>query len=412
MIWAIENAGCIFVKRKEFITIMISRDFFDISTLIIYVIMAISSAVFIKKGALLSQPDGMYSNNRIKLNRWHILFIIVLTMFATFRCVGSRIGGTDAMNYIREFEGSSSITQAIFNNTLSIKEFVFAFYTFVLRCISPDYHLYFFVSYLFIAFTYICFFCKYANKIESKIPYVYLFFFFLKTFCSLRTGLAVAVFLWAIIFIDKKILSALLMICAVFVHRATIIYAMFYLFYWLFQSKIKRKSGRTIFAFCVAIVFLMQAVAMVLKPYILQLGFINATDYYYIASDRGGSIFTRWIMFLPQILLLFIFLFFKKRNDDTANEVISTCVIFDIIIIPFALSMGLFRANEYMFMPRLVLWSHYVTLIETRFIAKTRANKLIYRGIVFALFMAWFLFRLTHEWYDLGIMYYRLGGII
>ena len=387
---------------------MISRSFFDLITLIIYILVALVSAYILKRASVYSNGTG-----RMAINRWHILFILMLTIFASFRCVGIRIGGTDTLNYIRDFETSTTLLNSIESNFTSFAEIVFALYTFCIRQITSDYHIYFIISYSLITLSYVMFFNKYGNKYNSIIPYFYLMFFYLKTFSSLRTGLAVAVFLLALVAIDrKKFLSLFLMIMAVFIHRSTIIYAMFIAFYWFFEKNIKKKSGKKIFVTCAALSVGLVLLANVFRGYILRLGFLNSTDMYYISHGSATNVFASWIMFLPQILLLILFLIFRLDESDEKLDFIKVCVVFDIIIIPLALSLGMYRANEYMFLPRLVLWSHYVSLIENKYMAKSRGNLFIYRTIVFSMFMAWFLFRLTHEWYDLGLMYYRFGGLI
>lgn len=387
---------------------MISETFFDLTTLIIYIGMSLLGA-----GVLKQASAFQYDSDKVKMNIWYIGYICIFTAFATYRYVGIGIGGTDTLSYIQNFKDATTLKGAMIGNVTSFSEVVFVFYTFLIRKISSDYHVYFLISYFIITLAYIVFFSKYSKKFDSKIPYLYVLFFYLKSFSSLRTGLAVAVFLFAIVVIDKKkILSLFLMIMAVFIHRSSIIYAVFILFYWIFERKIKNKSGKKIFMICAILSVGLVGFANVFRRFILQFGFLNTTDSYYISHGSSSNVFANWIMFLPQIILLVLFLIIKLDESDKQLDIIKVCVVFDIIIIPLALSLGMYRANEYMFLPRLVLWSHYVSLIENRYITKSRESLIIYRAIVFSLFMAWFLFRLTHEWYELGLMYYRLGGFL
>ena len=74
-------------------------------------------------------------------------------------------------------------------------------------------------------------------------------------------------------------------------------------------------------------------------------------------------------------------------------------IAFDCIIIPVAAVFGIWRANEYMYLPRLSLWGVIVFSIAQKFARNSRS-------LIYLLFFIWLVYRILREWEPNGLMPY------
>lgn len=382
----------------------------DIFTIITYLFMALLIFGRTKK-ALYKERFLSGTNNRVSAYSrayWKtiICLVIILTFVATFRMVGTDIGGRDTLNYINEFLQSSNMEMS----TDFLSEWLFSAYLIFIRYFTDNYRWFFFFSYLFIAWTYFLYIKKYGSTYYSSIPYLLLAWAFVKNFSSVRTGIAVALITIALVYIEKKkILSLILMIASIFVHRMSLLFIFVYLFYYLFK-KYGLKISKLKLAIFIAIFISISVIAATrLQEIVSKFSILNSTDLWYLLHNKGNTLLEVWPMWFAHVLLLMAYLCvsrFETKESKQKIASVKTIFMFDIIILPMALTLGMYRANEYFFVNRMILWGYVVSLGQHYFADN---SKKVYKTMILLLFVFWFVFRLISEGYDLGIMYYRFA---
>lgn len=199
------------------------------SSLILYIVLGFIcflSCFYAKRRERITEIKRRVAN--IEYLPWILSWIIV----AAFRKVNSNVGGTDAPDYIQYFEHSLEIES---DNT----DIVFRIFNILIRSFTSDYHVYFIIYYGILIFSFILFINQFARKDSSSIPLCILFFLFLRSFTSMRSNLAIAFVLLAIVYLRKNNLFKTLIFCilAIFTHVSSFVYVAFVIFYYLYRRK-------------------------------------------------------------------------------------------------------------------------------------------------------------------------------
>ena len=147
--------------------------------------------------------------------------------------------------------------------------------------------------------------------------------------------------------------------------------------------------------------------AISLRDQVIAMGLLDGTDAWYIKQSAGSSILSRWPMYFSHILLI-IAMMFSGTKIGHSKEILFLKVlcIFDIIVMPASVVVGFWRANEFLYVARLMMWGH---VIYVNTIGMSRKIKLVFNLMVAGLFVAWLVFRIYSEWDDLKIMPYVIG---
>lgn len=399
----------------------------DIASIFVYLLMGFFGFFCIKKAMTGNGEVRLFSPRVVFPKRYlaYVAFVAVFTFFASFRLVAENVGGADAENYVQIFLQSLNPEFTYLDRV----EPGYLLYCQAIRLFTDDHKVFFAISHGIIAISYCLFVEKYCPKNGSAVPFVLLVFLYLKSFCTLRSSLAVAVLLLALVYSDKnRWISVLLMIGTVFIHRMSIAYAVFPVFYFLFKKVINRLSGiflaGFVFAFGLLGVFAARGVQFVISEWQI----LDALNTSYLTRNEGVSLFTKIPTLLPHILLFAGMTVFSRKLEQTeTTKTIKIICCYDLIIFPAALILGFWRANEYLYVARLVMWSMLIPhgeslvkqlIFETEFICRNRIVQKIfkneqqlacvYRLGVAAAFWVWLIFRIYSEWNSLKIMPYIL----
>lgn len=376
---------------------------FDYATLLIYLIIGILGASLIGQGIKYSNGNELIKTN---FNLYYKLFIVLFVIFATIRKVDTFIGGQDALSYVNDFLSANN------TSVLSIEldsEFVFYLFEKIIRLFTDNYKIYFFICYFIIALSYVVFIKTFAKSNEYLIaPFILLIFLYLKSFCTLRSSLAVAIFMFGLsIFQKNKKTGVIFILSTFFIHRMSILYILFLFFYLLLGTKVKKISGIKLGMFTLVLLVVAYLGAISLRDQVIAMGLLDGTDAWYIKQSAGSSILSRWPMYFSHILLI-IAMMFSGTKIGHSKEILFLKVlcIFDIIVMPASVVVGFWRANEFLYVARLMMWGH---VIYVNTIGMSRKIKLVFNLMVAGLFVAWLVFRIYSEWDDLKIMPYVIG---
>ena len=391
--------------------------YWDINTLILYLFMGIISelCIFNVYKRKMKQSGMSAVKKRKNIPEEYILLFLIWEIFACCRLVAPNIGGADSNGYARYFEqcletGSSSG----YLGYEAHAEILYKLLCKGIRLLTDDYHVFFFVCYGIIIVSYILIVEEIFPRIASSVPFVLLAFVYIRGFVTLRSILSASILLIAIAKLYKKRnkTAVILAIASVFFHKATIFYALFILFYFLYiKKKISRKAVVIwIATACVASIF-----AQRLLPY-MDLPFLSTGSYVYFSQQSlklsfwGGG----WKMVASQLLLAVAVWMFNKnidkiaKTDETVKEnnqiaFVKLVCYYDFMMIPVSYILGVWRGYEYFYIFRLIMWGIIIDIIKKKINKRNR----IFMSILFFLgFVSWFIFRLYNTWEDSRIMPY------
>ena len=354
----------------------------------------------------------------------YLVLVLVFTFFATFRKVGTMLGGADAQNYSNYFINCFNPESYEYG---LISEPLFRYFAQFIRLFTDNPRVFFAISYGFIALCYCLFVEEYCPKDSSMIPFVLLIFPYLKAFCTLRSSLAVAVFLIALILVEKKPwLSICLMISTVFIHRMSIAYAVFFIFDRIMGNTVIKTQGVKLGKLLFLVSFIGIWSARLVQWVVPALGILDTTDNWYLLQSMGTSLIFSLPMYFAHLLVFFFLVLFGDRVNTKHWVRIKSFLAFDLVIIPATILLGFWRSNEYMYVVRLVAWSQlipageavlsevyekYRTVIKRwiKLEVSKEAFVKIYRVALACCFAGWLVFRILSEWDDLKIMPYILN---
>ena len=379
--------------------------YFDIATVVLYIIIGMVGVICINAMMQPNPHRKAYLDKRDYSKVSFYCFIILYTFIAVFRKVSSGIGGSDAISYILNFETilQGSLLEYALNRKL---ESGFQLFTSTIRSVFSDYHIYFFIIYGFISFSYIKFIKEKCPNCQTYIPFILLMYPYLRAFNTIRTSMAVSFVLLALIIMDKKKWTSLaLMIASVFFHRMSIIMILVWPYYYLFRNKvykISRSKLLLVVGFTVVIVFIVTQYIQSILGVVIEL---DDRDIGFATRNQDNNPFERYPLVLGHLLLFATLIWYYKRikwNDSTIY--LRTIFIYDFYLIPVCVILGMWRFVEYFYPVRLALWCVILDSLMTR--NRNRPKDVTIKIVSFLLFTSWLVLRIFKEWEPVKISPY------
>lgn len=383
--------------------------YWDYTSLCIYLAQAIIGMVCLKYMIKDTESIGSVKN----LAQPYVLgLLLVWTLMAAFRLVGREIGGTDALNYIRDFYNCLTPSKLSKHSTGDI---CFLWMQQIVRRFTDNYHIFFIVVYGFIAIAIVTFIKRFNNKIFCSIPLVLAFYLYLRGYNTLRSNMAIAFILLGLVSVaDKHYKYAyFFMLCSMLTHKAGILYAMSIPYLHIAINRgIKPKYIAIV---GVSLLFLVPIV----RDRFIEYASMNEMNGAYRSYARSAMKNNDWLSgstenFMQYLLSLIVIVSTPKirrvfSNCDmyiyqTVNMLLYICY-FDMMMIPFNVMMGIWRGNEFFYIPRLCMWGVVIYVYTRNTDSGMKANVYL---LLFAYFIAWFVFRLNRTYEASDLMPYIL----
>lgn len=371
--------------------------YFDIGSLFLYIIIGLAGAI------CLNLSINYKTNPLYPRNNGYILFFLIYVILASARMVTVGAVGTDALGYEEIF-----LTSLTSTSRFEEQEFLFGIFNKGIRLLTDSPVIFRFVCYSIITFAYIFFIKSFCIKGVSCLPFIVLMIPFLKSFNTMRSSMAIAVILCGLVFLkDRRTLWGVILICiSVLIHRMSILYVLFLPFYGIFKHYRYTNSNIKLIIVVSALTITGYYLALQVQQYAIALSLLDGTDAYYISKNVDGSILDAAITIIPLILISIMWLICNKKLEyNTDICFLEFMVSFDIIIAPIAYILGMWRANEYFYIGRLVFWSYLIPVFYSGFKVQSRV---IIKVLLAILFTAWLIYRITREWEPCGLMPYKL----
>lgn len=383
--------------------------YFDNGSMLLYVLLGLISMWAVQKAKIIEVKTGKMAS---VLNKHYIAWGIVWVIVAVFRKVAFKLGGTDALNYIGFFEKCMHPNVESFYSHF-YNDICYRWVNQLTYIFCSDYHAYFLVIYAFIVFSMMYFCSNYIPKRTNYVPFILLFYLFLRSFNTIRSNLAISVLMVACVFLLKRKYSVafIVAIISVLFHKSSALFAMVIPFCWYFRTKtISLKFALCLFVISIIAVPVLQIFAI---DFITEQE-IDGAYQSYISGNMGSSFWQAgWTIAFEQMLLGAFMLFSYRKmqratetNDDFDNsrmKIIWNICVFDMLLIPINFGLHIWRGYEYFYVARLVMWGYLIYLWVST--CHRQIRPLINFMLVIA-FISWMIFRVYSTWEDSGLMPY------
>lgn len=383
--------------------------YFDITSMVLYSLLGLLSMWAMQKVKIQE-----FKTNTIQplYNKYYITWSVFWIIIAVFRKVAFRIGGTDAENYIGFFEKCTHPNVESFYSHF-YDDICYRWVNQLAYAIYPDYHIFFFITYGFFVFS-IIYFCNYfVTKKCSFVPFVLLFYLFLRGFNTIRSNFAISVLMVACVFLLKKkyYLAVFIAIISVLFHKSSALFALVIPFCWYFR--------KNIITLKLLFILLAVSICIVSTLQLFAINFITSQEVdgayqSYISMNMGSSFWEGfWKIAFEQMLLgAFMALYYKKIKDVTENndnldairiKTLWNICIFDMLLIPICFGLHIWRGYEYFYVARLAMWGCLIYIWLLKFKQTLRPALKLF---LLLCFISWMIFRVYNTWEDSGLMPY------
>lgn len=376
---------------------------FDLITLMLYLTIGLVTVLLVsmaeKNTKLQIIGDDQAKTYTLLGKVIYSLLFLILVFFACFRYVDVGIGGSDALVYIDWFkDGIRPGFDLISVITLKQQEPLFFAMTFIIRSITDNYLIYFFVIYSIIIGAYLKFFSRNFESRMMMLPIILFIINYIYSFSAIRSSMALAIGLLAIDAYrrNKKMHALLLGIIAFLFHYSSIIIIVFFLFYEVYNRKIFKRKLSLTFALIVTtiimVVFLDQASTI-----------LESTKYRaYLSNPNNlrGQLPT--IFFAIITLLNHKSLIMKMGN----KKIYIYCVYFSALLIPAVINLGAYRLHSYFDFPKLVVISFLIVVFGEKFSKKNKWDRFLIKYSLGVSIVAWTIYMIIRTSLPAGLMPY------
>lgn len=340
-----------------------------------------------------------------KNNLYILIYIILfglLNFIAVFRYIDVKIGGTDAIAYIKLFNEATLVPFNLIKIiTLNGKEYLFYNMFYIFRIFTIDYHYVFFLIYSIIILAYIVFITKNFKTTKRYIVLMLMILPYLNSFNVIRNSFAGAIGLIALNKLkdNKKVTFYILSIIATLIHYTAIILIVFEIYNSFFKKKILKKSKNIKVIYALIIIL-----ELILYPVLIN----------YLANSGYSTYLGLQYSLLGYIPILILFIATEitkkdltKRIEEDENIIFYNAFIFYCLLLPILIPFnGPSRLNIYFEIPRFIIWGYVLDIFQNRIKQFKGRSEYIYNFILTAIIIMWIIFRIFRTWEAAGIMPY------
>lgn len=344
-----------------------------------------------RKGNNLVQWAGIYSNvKHIRINWPYILMFLLLLFVFTFR---SENTGADTIEYVKIFKASTQLVE--FNNlldTFNYYEPLFLLVNYLVRLITENYTVYFFVCGCIISYSYVRFIYTFWDAKKNHLFLVIFAAAFHYDLNVLRSALATSFVLLSLCSIYEKryFKSVMLIMIGILFHYTAIINIPLPIFYYLIEKKEKISKKKT-----VVLLFIGMLILFVIVPKLS--GILSFTRYQsYLGNMNTVNILGLWNIIAT--IGLAILMFHSKKIKTRRGNCLVVFALYNIVPLILNINLGMYRVTGFYLMPRISLWDEKISEYKG-------SNRLIVNGISLILVLIILLFKMSRYSSNPGFAY-------
>lgn len=392
--------------------------------MIFYIVLAFMAVWVLQRAYVEKWVNGNEAEQKTGNN---ILFVVIIwTFFATFRLVEMGAGGKDAAAYKMFFE---DCLNPIYTDWMEhvAGDYGYLWLNKIVRTISNDYRVLFAVVYGLIAWAFLSFINFYMPRQISYAPFILAIFPYWIGFNTLRSTFAAAILLMAMIAVGEKkwVKAIVIAVFAASMHKMIALYALCIIFCWAFKNRDLKVHH------VILMIVLSSAVAKIFQPWFIQyteeVDLSGAYGAYARTSLETDFMDNFWKIAFEQMVLGAAMVVYYKRTqrllaDEEDDEyrwkmhAVWLMCAFDMIMIPVSYIMGIWRAYEVFYMPRIVMWAWLIGMVGEH---KYPRYKLLLDNGALLLMLAWLIFRFYRIYPEAALMpyifdweFFSLAGIL
>lgn len=380
----------------------------DIASLLLYIILGCISMLAIKR---IKEIEYKTAKKLTLMSKPYIIWFTTWIICSIWRGVDSGIGGSDAISYITYFENCLDPNyNGIYVNHLDIGYEILCK---LIRLFTSDYHILFFIVYGVIIISYQLFIKEFCLSQIKFTPMLLIFLVYLMGFNTIRTSLSIAFILFGLVLLNRKKFKVAIIsfIYSCLVHKASIFYVAFVVFYLLNKKFTLKLWHKILWA---GFIFIIAKCSQNILIYTNFNQNLNGSYSYYAEMSLNSNFFDNgWKIAFGQLLLLGVTVLFKgiiqkdirKKSsiDQERFKMIYLMCVYDFMMIPVCYILGIWRGYEYFYLPRLIMWGEVIFALSKLF---TKKSRIIFSIGVFFGFICWMTFRIYNIWEDSCIMPY------
>ena len=352
------------------------------------------------------------NRREVAIYDYRLLFLTaILVIVASFRMVTNHIGGTDTPNYITLFNHCNDSSWQNWNWYLHT-DIGFRYFTKLIRLLTNDYHIYFIIIYSLQVVAILLFLIEFLPRKSNYIPCILLIFLYWRSMTSIRSNVAGALMMYALVFLNRKryFWMVFFAISMLLVHKMSFVFFMFFPVYF-YRKKLTIQRGAIL-------IFVLFSLVGVFRQYFLlffqevDLGGAYQ-DYVYnnVNSDFGDNF---WKIAFEQMILGFFMVInykgFNKHIQGLSKDqqkvllLVWFICLFDLISIPICFALNIWRGYEFLYIPRIVMWCEILYLTDRKM--KDKSNRLFVQALYLMAFSGWLWFRFYKMYESSNLMPY------
>lgn len=361
--------------------------------LFIGIIVCLLSKIGVKKRKDndLAQWASINSNVvHIRINWPYILMFLLLLFVFTFR---SENTGADTIEYVKVFKASTQLVR--FNNlwdTLNYYEPLFLLINYLVRLVTENYTVYFFVCGCIISYSYVRFIYTYWDARKNHLFLILFAAAFHYDLNVLRSALATSFVLLSLcsIYEKRQFKSIILTIIGSLFHYTAIINITLPIFYYLIEKKEKINKKKTIVLLFTGIMILFIIIQKMLE-------ILSFTRYQsYLENVITVNILGLWNIIAT--IGLAILMFYSKRTKTRRDNCLIVFGLYNIVPLILNINLGMYRVTGFYLMSRISLWDEKISKYKG-------VNRLIINGISLILVLIILLFKMSRYSSNPGFAY-------
>lgn len=342
----------------------------------------------------------------------YLFVYFVFIIIGVFRLIDSYHGGTDTPGYIYKFLN-------IFNPIYAEgTDFVFKLINMAVRYFTSDYHIYLFVIYFIMLYSFVKFLNSYSLSWSSSVPLFLISYLYYVGFSSMRSNLAFCLLLIALAFYvrNQYKLAIVLTTCSCLTHISLIMYAPVLLFCYTlknFDIKLWHIAVAIIIAYGIGL-FLQHSFIAGTFAFLDDVG-SGAYASYATKSLYRNSIIGFIVVNFPSIIMGITLMLFIEKIKNLIKQlaeyeafIVKTLLmicIYDVLMVPITYSLGVYRGYMYLMVPRLLMWGIIFIVISRFFLIPKKLVNIV----GFVVFLVWIYTRFEAMYESSQLMPYMIN---
>ena len=362
-------------------------EYWSWSTFFLYTSVGLVVSYLCYKGKCVLNNNSTPSIRYIQVgNIYFFLAWLILVCLASFR---STSVGPDTQYYVSDFLNKTTVSfdwKTLFS--FHQIEFGYQYYVYFIRSFTQNYHVFFFITYGFVAFSYLKFIHYFFDKNDGFLFLPIIIFFYVNNMSGVRGAIAVSFVILSFIMLDKdRYLGAMVLTLIAFSFHYTMIYNFYIIIVVaLFKRKVFENKR---FLWILA---LLASVGVASIGLTFLKGLFTGTKYNHYASvDANELSFLGSIIYVIYGIICVVYYKQLIINNKTKTSLFISLAF--LITYPVIYITAAYRIPNYYALPRLMIWSVCIDLFRNRHISNS--SKIVYDILIGLIVCLYLLFRFT-----------------